>query len=101
LLIGAAARQLGRAGITLIAAATGVSKDTVGRGAGELEAGIVVDGHVRAKGAGTCAGTDKAMKAFEAAHLQRHKFHGILKLRRDGHACRHHDTPERTGVIFL
>ena len=97
MLIGAAARQLGRAGITLIAAATGVSKDTVGRGAGELEAGIVVDGQVRAKG----AGTDKAMKAFEAAHLQRHKFHGILKLRRDGHACRHHDTPERTGVIFL
>ena len=52
LLMGAAARQLGRGGITLIAAATGASKDTVGRGAGELEAGIVVDGRVRAKGAG-------------------------------------------------
>jgi hypothetical protein len=52
LLMGAAARQLGRGGITLIAAATGASMDTVGRGAGELEAGIVVDGRVRAKGAG-------------------------------------------------
>ena len=52
LLMGAAARQLGRGGITAIAAATGASKDTVGRGAGELEAGIVADGRVRAKGAG-------------------------------------------------
>ena len=52
LLMGAAARQLGRGGITLIAAATGASKDTVGRGAGELEAGVVVDGRVRATGAG-------------------------------------------------
>ena len=52
LLMGAAARQLGRGGITLVAAATGASKDTVGRGAAELEAGIVVDGRVRAKGAG-------------------------------------------------
>ena len=52
LLMGAAARQLGRGGITLIAAATGASKDTVGRGAGELEAGVVVDGRIRATGAG-------------------------------------------------
>ena len=52
LLMGAAARQLGRGGITLIAAATGASKDTVGRGAGELEAGVVVDGRIRARGAG-------------------------------------------------
>ena len=36
----------------MIAAATGASKDTVGRGAGELEAGVVVDGRVRATGAG-------------------------------------------------
>jgi hypothetical protein len=50
LLMGAAARQLGRGGITLIAAATGASKDTVGRGAGGLEVGIVADGRVRAKG---------------------------------------------------
>ncbi|MCA1676925.1 MAG: ISAzo13 family transposase, partial [Actinobacteria bacterium] len=52
LLMGAAARQLGRGGITLVAAATGASKDTVGRGAAELEAGIVADGRVRARGAG-------------------------------------------------
>ena len=42
--------------------------------------------------------TDKAMKAFEAAHLQRHTFHGNC---RDGHACRQHDTPESAGVIDL
>ena len=52
LLMGAGARQLGRGGIKLIAAATGASADTVGRGAAELEAGIVADGRVRAKGAG-------------------------------------------------
>jgi hypothetical protein len=52
LLLGAGARQLGRGGIKLIAAATGVSVDTVGRGAAELEAGIVADGRVRAPGAG-------------------------------------------------
>ena len=52
LLLGAGARQLGRGGIKLIAAATGAATDTVGRGAAELEAGIVVDGRVRAKGAG-------------------------------------------------
>ena len=51
-LMGAGARQLGRGGIKLIAAATGASKDTVGRGAGEVEAGLVADGRVRAKGAG-------------------------------------------------
>jgi len=52
LLVGAAARQLGRGGITLIANSTGISIDTVGRGAAELEAGVVADGRVRAKGAG-------------------------------------------------
>jgi transposase len=52
LLLGAGARQLGRGGITAIAAATGVSKDTVGRGAAELESGVLADGRVRAKGAG-------------------------------------------------
>jgi len=52
LLMGAGARQLGCGGIKLIAAATGASADTVGRGAAELEAGIVADGRVRAKGAG-------------------------------------------------
>jgi DDE family transposase len=52
LLLGAAARQLGRGGIKVIAAATGAAADTVGRGAAELEAGIVADGRVRVKGAG-------------------------------------------------
>jgi len=52
LLLGAGARQLGRGGIKLIATATGAAADTIGRGAAELEAGIVIDGRVRAKGAG-------------------------------------------------
>jgi hypothetical protein len=52
LLLGAGARQVGRGGIKLIAAATGAAADTVGKGAAELEAGIVADGRVRAKGAG-------------------------------------------------
>ena len=50
LLVGAGARQLGRGGISLIANSTGISIDTVGRGAAELEAGVVADGRVRAKG---------------------------------------------------
>jgi hypothetical protein len=52
LLLGAGARQLGWGGIKLIAAATGAAADTVGKGAAELEAGIVADGRVRAPGAG-------------------------------------------------
>ena len=52
LLLGAGARQLGRGGIKAIVAVTGASKDTVSRGAAELEAGIVVDGRDRAPGAG-------------------------------------------------
>ena len=51
-LAGAGARRLGRGGIKLVAAATGASADTVGKGAAELEAGLVVDGRVRVKGAG-------------------------------------------------
>jgi hypothetical protein len=51
LLLGAGARQLGRGGIKLIAAATGAAAE-VGKGAAELEAGIVADGRVRAPGAG-------------------------------------------------
>jgi hypothetical protein len=39
LLLGAGARRLGRGGIKVIAAATGTSADTVGRGATELETG--------------------------------------------------------------
>ena len=52
LLLGAAARQIGRGGITLVARVSGASPDTVGRGAAELEAGVVADGRVRAGGAG-------------------------------------------------
>jgi len=52
LLLGAEARALGRGGIKLVARLAGVSADTVGRGAGELEAGIEPDGRVRRKGAG-------------------------------------------------
>ncbi len=51
-LAGAGARQLGRGGIKLVAAAIGASADTVGKGVAELEAGLVADGRVRAKGAG-------------------------------------------------
>jgi Rhodopirellula transposase DDE domain len=58
-LLGAGARCLGRGGITLVAAATGASVDTVGRGAAELEAGVVADGRVRAKGAGRPAVEEK------------------------------------------
>ena len=58
-LMGAGARGLGRGGIKLIAAATGASADTVGRGAAELEVGLVADGRVRAKGAGRPSVQDK------------------------------------------
>jgi len=52
LLLGAGARQLGRGGIKLVAAATGAATDTVGKGAAELEAGVVADGRVRGSGGG-------------------------------------------------
>ncbi len=58
LLLGAGARQLGRGGIKLIAAATGAAADTVEKGAAELEAGIVADGRVRAPGAGPQTGVE-------------------------------------------
>jgi hypothetical protein len=52
LLLGAQARAVGRGGIKLVARVAGASVDTVGRGAGELEAGISPDDRVRAVGAG-------------------------------------------------
>jgi hypothetical protein len=52
LVLGAEARARGRGGIKLVAAAAGVDPDTVGRGARELERGVVPDGRVRGKGAG-------------------------------------------------
>jgi Rhodopirellula transposase DDE domain len=52
LLLGAEARALGRGGIGRVARAAGVSPDTVGRGARELDSGAVPAGRVRAPGAG-------------------------------------------------
>jgi hypothetical protein len=65
-LLGAGARQLGRGGIKLVAAASGASADTVGRGAAELETGLVVDGRVRAKGAGRPSAEDKDPRVWPA-----------------------------------
>ena len=48
LMLGAAARQIGRGGIKRVAAAVAVSPDTVGRGASELEAGVPDDGRILA-----------------------------------------------------
>lgn len=52
LLLGAAARQIGRGGIALVSGVSGASPDTVSRGAAELEAGVVADGRVRVAGGG-------------------------------------------------
>lgn len=65
-LLGAGARQLGRGGIKLVAAASGASPDTVGRGVADLEAGLVVDGRVRAKGAGRPSVEDKDPQVWPA-----------------------------------
>jgi hypothetical protein len=52
LLLGAAARRLGRGGIKKVAAAAGVDQETVSRGVKQVAAGLMADGRVRAKGAG-------------------------------------------------
>ncbi len=65
-LLGAGARQLGRGGVKLVAAASGASPDTVGRGVADLEAGLVVDGRVRAKGAGRPSVEDKDPQVWPA-----------------------------------
>ena len=65
-LLGAGARQLGRGGIKLVAAASGASPDTVGRGVADLEAGLVADGRVRAKGAGRPSVEDKDPRVWPA-----------------------------------
>src|SRR2546430_8495096 len=49
---GSAARRLGRGGIKKVAAAVGVDQERVSRGVKEVAAGPVVDGRVRAVGAG-------------------------------------------------
>ena len=66
LVLGAAARQIGRGGIKRVAAAVAVSPDTVGRGAAELETGPVDDGRVRAKGAGRKPVTEAVPGVVEA-----------------------------------
>jgi hypothetical protein len=52
LVLGSAARRLGRGGIKKVAAAVGVDPETVSRGAREVAAGPVADGRVRGSGAG-------------------------------------------------
>ena len=52
LVLGAEARELGRGGVKLVAAAAGVSPDTVAKGLRELEAGAAPTGRVRRPGGG-------------------------------------------------
>jgi hypothetical protein len=60
LLAGAGARALGRGGVSMVASATGMSRNTVRRGVRELEAGpsVVGQDRVRAKGAGRKRATE-------------------------------------------
>jgi hypothetical protein len=52
LVLGVEARELGRGGVKLVAAAAGVSPDTVARGLRELESGAAPTGRVRRPGGG-------------------------------------------------
>ena len=52
LVLGAEARELGRGGVKLVAAAAGVSPDTVAKGLRELESGTEPTGRVRRPGGG-------------------------------------------------
>jgi hypothetical protein len=52
LVLGAAARRVGRGGIKQVAAAVGVVPETVSRGVADLKSGVVADGRVRVRGAG-------------------------------------------------
>jgi hypothetical protein len=58
LMLGSAARRLGRGGIKKVAAAVGVDQEMVSRGVKEVAAGPVADGRIRAKGAGRPPVTD-------------------------------------------
>lgn len=51
-LAGAAARSLGRGGIAAVAEAAGMSRSTVQKAVGEIDAGVEVSGRVRPPGAG-------------------------------------------------
>jgi hypothetical protein len=66
LVLGSAARRLGRGGIKKVAAAVGVDPETVSRGVKEVVAGPVVDGRVRAPGAGRPPVTRTAPGVAEA-----------------------------------
>jgi hypothetical protein len=52
LVLGAEAREIGRGGVKLVAAAAGVSPDTVAKGLRELESGAAPTGRVRRPGGG-------------------------------------------------
>jgi hypothetical protein len=66
LVLGAAARRLGRGGIKKVAAGVGVDPETVSRGVKEVAAGPVADGRVRAVGAGRPSVTDTLPGVGEA-----------------------------------
>jgi hypothetical protein len=66
LVLGSAARRLGRGGIKKVAAAVGVDPETVGRGVKEVAAGPVLDGRVRVTGAGRPPVTATAPGVAEA-----------------------------------
>jgi hypothetical protein len=66
LVLGAAARRLGRGGIKKVAAAVGVDPETVSRGVKEVAAGPVADGRVRVAGAGRPPVTDTLPGVGEA-----------------------------------
>jgi hypothetical protein len=66
LVLGSAARRLGRGGIKKVAAAVGVDPETVSRGVKEVAAGPVADGRVRATGAGRPPVTETAPGVSEA-----------------------------------
>jgi Rhodopirellula transposase DDE domain len=60
LVLGGAARRVGRGGIKQVAAAVGVVPETVSRGVADLKAGVVADGRIRAPGAGRRPVTESA-----------------------------------------
>jgi hypothetical protein len=66
LLLGSVAQRLGRGGIKQVAAAVGVDRETVSRGVKDLRGGPVVDGRVRAVGAGRPAVTRSVPGVVEA-----------------------------------
>jgi hypothetical protein len=66
LVLGSAARRLGRGGIKRVAAAVGVDPETVSRGVKEVAAGPVADGRVRVAGAGRPPVTAAAPGVAEA-----------------------------------